>query len=284
MKYVFIREHGKQFSITLMCELFKVSRSGFYSFITTPQSLRHQANQELDRKIKDVYNQHKKRYGAPRITRTLQAENETCSHTRVARRMKTMGLVAVAKKKFKVTTDSEHNLPVYNNILNRDFSTMAINQKWACDITYVRTEGGWLYLAVVIDLYSRAVIGWSMSNRMKKALVCDALMMALFKRKFPKNVIVHSDRGSQYCSIKYQNILKDYRLIGSMSRKGNCWDNAIAESFFHTLKVELIHECVYKTSEQARQSIFQYLEVYYNKSRMHSAIGYNTPFEFECAG
>ena len=283
MKYDFIREHSNQFSITRMCELFKVSRSGFYSFITKPKSLRHQANQQLDRKIRDVYTQHKKRYGAPRITRVLQAQNETCSHTRVARRMKTMGLVAVAKRKFKVTTDSEHNLPVYKNILNRDFSTTDINQKWACDITYVRTEEGWLYLAVVIDLYSRAVIGWSMSKRMKKALVCDALMMALFKRKFPKNVIVHSDRGSQYCSIKYQNILKDYRLIGSMSRKGNCWDNAIAESFFHTLKVELIHECVYRTGEQARQSIFQYLEVYYNKNRMHSAIGYRTPFEFECA-
>ena len=284
MKYVFIKEHRKAFSIALMCELFKVSRSGFYSFITKPLSKRQQANQELDNQIVAVYTQHKKRYGAPRIARALQARNEMCSHTRVARRMKKMGLVAVAKKKFKVTTDSEHNLPVYKNILNRDFSTTSINQKWACDITYVRTQEGWLYFAVVIDLYSRAIIGWSMDKRMKKALVCDALMMALFKRKFPKNVIVHSDRGSQYCSIKYQNILKDYRLIGSMSRKGNCWDNAIAESFFHTLKVELIHECVYKSREQARLSIFQYLEVYYNKNRMHSAIDYNTPFEFECAG
>lgn len=147
-----------------------------------------------------------------------------------------MGLVAVAKKKFKVTTDSEHHLSVYSNVLNRDFSTTSINQKWACDITYIRTQEGWLYLAVVIDLYSRTVIGWSMCKRMKKSLVCDALMMALFKRKFPKNVIVHSDRGSQYCSQKYQTILRDYRLIGSMSRKANCWDNAIAESFFHTLK------------------------------------------------
>ena len=267
-----------------MCELFNVSCSGFYSFVTRQVSNRQQANCQLDRQITIIYNQHKKRYGAPRITRVLQAQNEICSHTRVARRMKTMGLVAVAKKKFKVTTDSEHNLPVYKNILSRDFSTTTINQKWACDITYVRTEEGWLYIAVVIDLYSRAVIGWSMSRRMKKALVCDALMMALFKRKFPKNVIVHSDRGSQYCSIKYRNTLKDYRLIGSMSRKGNGWDNAIAESFFHTLKDELIYECVYKTREQARQSIFQYLEVYYNKNRMHSAIDYMTPFEIELAG
>lgn len=214
-----------------MCNLFNVSRSGFYSFITKPMSPRQLANQQLDKKITDIYTQHKKRYGAPRITRALQAQNEPCSHTRVARRMKTLGLVAIAKRKFKVTTDSEHNLPVYKNILNREFSTTAINQKWACDITYIRTEEGWLYLAVVIDLYSRAVIGWSMSEHMKKALVCDALMMALFKRKFPKNVIVHSDRGSQYCSNKYQTILRDYRLIGSMSRKGNCWDNQSLKAF-----------------------------------------------------
>lgn len=283
MKYVFIKEHSNQFSITLMCQLFNVSRSGFYSFITRPLSNRHLANRQLDRQITIIYNQHKKRYGAPRITRALQSQKEVCSHTRVARRMKTLGLVAVAKKKFKVTTDSEHNLPVYKNVLNRNFSTTAINQKYACDITYVRTQEGWLYLAVVIDLYSRAVIGWSMSRRMKKALVCDALMMALFKRKFPKNVIIHSDRGSQYCSNKYQKTLKDYHLIGSMSRKGNCWDNAIAESFFHTLKVELIHECIYKTRVQARQSIFQYMEGYYNNNRMHSSINYMTPLELELA-
>lgn len=194
-----------------------------------------------------------------------------------------MGLMAVAKKKFKVTTDSEHSLPIYNNILNRNFLATAINQKWACDITYIRTEEGWLYLAVVIDLYSRAIVGWSMNKRMKKALVCDALTMALFRRKFPKQVIVHSDRGSQYCSLQYQQLLKDYRLIGSMSRKGNCWDNAIAESFFHTLKVELVHNCTYKTREEAKLSLFQYIEGYYNQIRMHSAIDYKTPFEFECA-
>lgn len=264
-----------------MCQLFKVSRSGFYAYTTRPLSNQQRANDELDKKITAIFNHHKKRYGAPRITRVLQSQKEPCSHTRVARRMKHMGLMAVAKKKFKVTTDSEHHLPVHNNVLNRDFSTTAINQKWACDITYIRTQEGWLYLAVVIELYSRAVIGWSMSQRIKKSLVCDALIMALFKRKFPKQVIVHSDRGSQYCSNKYQTLLKDYRLIGSMSRKGNCWDNAIAESFFHTLKVELVHQCIYINREQARLSIFQYLEVYYNKNRMHSAIDYRTPVELE---
>jgi len=227
--------------------------------------------------------QHRQRYGSPRITRVLQEQSIPCSHTRVERRMKEMGLKAVARRKFKVTTDSAHNKPIFENILNRDFTTTAINQKWVGDITYVPTHEGWLYLAVIIDLHSRAVIGWSMSKRMKKDLVCDALLMALFKRKFPKDVVMHTDRGSQYCSKKYRAIIKNNKLIGSMSRKGNCWDNAIAESFFHTLKTELIHINRYVTRADARQSIFQYIEGYYNQKRMHSAIDYRTPIEVECA-
>ncbi|VEH84839.1 transposase (plasmid) [Legionella adelaidensis] len=213
MKYGFIKEFSNYFSVTIMCALLNVSRSGYYSFINRPISKRQLANNHLD------INQHKKRYGVPRITRVLQDQNEPCSHTRVARRMQAMGLTALAKKKFKVTTDSEHSLPIYKNHLGRDFSATAINQKWACDITYIRTLEGWLYLAVVIDLYSRAVIGWSMNKRMKKNLVCDALSMALFRRKFPIGVIVHSDRGSQYCSLQYQQMLKQYQLIGNMSRE-----------------------------------------------------------------
>lgn len=231
----------------------------------------------------DVYKKHKQRYGAPRITRALHAESVSCSHTRVERRMKAMKLKAIAKRKFKVTTDSTHNKPAFENVLGRDFSTTAINQKWVGDITFVHTVEGWLYLAVIIDVHSRSIIGWSMSRRMKKQLVCDALLMALFKRKFPKNVIVHSDRGSQYCSKKYRSILKNNCLIGSMSRKGNCWDNAIAESFFHTLKVELIHVEKFETRHEARQSIFQYIEGYYNLVRLHSSIDYKAPIEVECA-
>ncbi|WP_415098187.1 IS3 family transposase [Legionella adelaidensis] len=278
VKYGFIKEFSNYFSVTIMCALLNVSRSGYYSFINRPISKRQLANNHLD------INQHKKRYGVPRITRVLQDQNEPCSHTRVARRMQAMGLTALAKKKFKVTTDSEHSLPIYKNHLGRDFSATAINQKWACDITYIRTLEGWLYLAVVIDLYSRAVIGWSMNKRMKKNLVCDALSMALFRRKFPIGVIVHSDRGSQYCSLQYQQMLKQYQLIGSMSRRANCWDNAIAESFFHTLKVELIHNYSYQTREQAKLSVFQYIEGYFNQQRIHSALDYKAPFEFECAG
>lgn len=283
MRYAFIQDNKHEFSVALMCALFQVSRSGFYAWLTRTPSKRDQANKALDAKIKSIFVTHKQRYGAPRITRELKKQNEVCSHTRVANRMKVMNIKAVAKKKFKVTTDSKHSLPVYNNVLNRDFTATKPNQKWCCDISYIHTDEGWLYLAVVIDVYSRAVIGWSMNQRMNKALVCDALTMALFRRKFPKDVIVHSDRGSQYCSLRYQSLLKNHRLIGSMSRKGNCWDNAIAESFFHTLKVELIHTEKYATREQAKQSIFQYIEGYYNQSRPHSSIDYKAPFEFECA-
>ena len=267
-----------------MCFLFGVSRSGFYDWLKHKPSQRELANRRLDLKIKSIFDEHRRRYGAPRLTRALQAQNEACSHTRVARRMRVMGLKAVGKKKFKLTTDSNHTLPVFDNVLNRDLSTTAINQKWAGDITYVHTHEGWLYLAVIIDLCSRAVIGWSMNKRMKKSLVCDALLMALFRRKFPKDVIMHTDRGSQYCSNRYRSLLKHNHLIGSMSRRGNCWDNAVSESFFHTLKVELVHEQSYPTREGAKQSIFKYIECYYNQRRMHSSIDYKTPFEFECTG
>jgi putative transposase len=283
VKYGFIRENQCIFSVVIMCKLFDVSRSGFYAWLTRKPSRREKENKLLDTKIQSIFSKHKQRYGAPRVTRELKKQNEICSHTRVANRMKAMNIKAVAKKKFKVTTDSEHSLPVFNNVLNRDFTANNINQKWCSDISYIRTDEGWLYLATVIDIYSRAVIGWSMNQRMNKSLICDALTMALFRRKFPKNVIVHSDRGSQYCSKRYQNLLKNHGLTGSMSRKGNCWDNAIAESFFHTLKVELVHTEKYLTREQAKQSIFQYIEGYYNQLRSHSSIDYKAPFEFECA-
>lgn len=223
------------------------------------------------------------RYGSLRITRALNNQGIPCSHTRVERRMKHLGLQAIAKRKFKVTTDSAHCLPIFDNILNRDLMTTGINQKWVSDITYIATNHGWYYLAVVIDVHSRSVIGWAMSRRINKDLVCNALLMALFKRKFPKNVIVHSDRGSQYCSKKYRAIIQENYLVGSMSRKGNCWDNAVAESFFHTLKIELIRSKPYQTHQHARQAIFQYIECYYNRNRMHSAIDYRTPFEVEYA-
>jgi len=283
VKYGFIKKHQDRFCVMLMCDILEVGRSGYYDWLKAKPGNRTIANGILDNNIKSIYYEHKMRYGAPRITKALKAMNQPCSRNRVARRMEILGLKAIAKRKFKVTTDSEHNKPIYDNVLNRDFNTTAINQKWCSDISYVKTNEGWLYLAVVIDLYSRAVIGWSMDKTMNKDLVCNALSMALFKRKFPQKVIVHSDRGSQYCSYKYRQLLKQHNLVGSMSRKGNCWDNAIAESFFHTLKVELIYECRYSTREMAKHSIFQYIEQYYNRKRMHSAIDYRTPNEVELA-
>ena len=266
-----------------MCSFFNVSRSGYYSWLNREPSKRELANKELDQKITSIFEANKNRYGAPRIARTLESNGGTYSLNRIARRMQKMNLKAIAKKKYKVTTDSEHNKPIYENILKRNFITTAINQKWCQDISYVRTDEGWIYLAVVIDLHSRSVIGWSMESRMTKDLVCNALIMALFKRKFPSGVIIHSDRGSQYCSDKYRNLIKINKLIGSMSRKGNCWDNAIAESFFHTLKVELVHENKYKTREEAKSSIFRYIEQYYNRTRLHSGIDYKAPIEVELA-
>lgn len=282
MKYVFIKEHSCHYSVALMCQLFSVSRSGYYTWLHYTPSSRVLANQKLDEEITSIFTDNKSRYGVPRITRELNKKGINCNHKRVAKRMSVMNLMAVAKRKFKVTTDSEHTKPVFENILNRDFKTTDVNQKWAGDITYVPTAEGWLYLAVIIDLHSRAVIGWCMSERMTKQLVCNALLMALFNRKFPRGVIVHTDRGSQYCSNKYRTIIDNNKLAGSMSRRGNCWDNAISESFFHTLKVELVHQNKYLTREQARNSIFQYIEGYYNKKRMHSSLDYKTPYEVEC--
>jgi putative transposase len=264
--------------------MLSIGRSSYYAWLKRPPSKRQVENERLDAKIIDIFKANDSRYGSPRIKDELQAEGEACGKNRVARRMCHLGLRAKAKKKFKVTTDSSHNLPVAPNLLNRDFTAAAPNQKWVGDISYVWTEEGWLYLAVIIDLYSRAVIGWSIQSTLSKQLVCDALTMALWRRGFPKGVLCHSDRGSQYCSHEYQKILKHYGLICSMSRKGNCWDNSVAESFFHTLKTELIYNRRYVTRENAKQSIFHYVETYYNRVRRHSTIGSVSPETFENQG
>jgi len=284
VKYEFVKEHQAEFTVKLLCDVLGISRSGYYDWLTHTPSKRDLSNQVIDAKIQEVYDANKKRYGAPRITKALKFAGISCSHTRVARRLKHLNLAAVAGKKYRVTTDSNHNNPIFDNVLKRDFIARGINEKWVGDITYIPTKEGWLYLAVVIDIYSRGVIGWAMSKRMNKQLVCDALTMALFKRKFPKGVIMHTDRGSQYCSNKYRSIIKNNKMIGSMSRVGNCWDNAIAESFFHSLKVELIKQERYISRQQARQSIFQYIEGYYNAKRIHSSIDYMPPnvFEYAC--
>ena len=281
MRYDFIKMHKKAYPVTLMCGILGVSSSGFYQWLGRVLSPHACANDNLDCKIITIYRQHKGRYGSPRIHRELVETGEYTSRQRIARRMQKLGLKAVQARKFKVTTDSNHDKPVAKNLLQQDFSAAYKNQKWVTDITYIHTREGWLYLATVMDLYSRAIIGWSMGKRIDKGLVCDALTMALFRRKFPKGVMVHSDRGSQYCSKQYQKLLQNNALICSMSGKGCCYDNAAMESFFHSLKVELVHRVTYNTRREAKHDIFDYIETYYNLKRRHSANNFQAPFVFE---
>ena len=281
MRYRFIDEHKKAWPVNLMCSVLSVSRSGYYDWTGRGPSQRAQANRELDRRIGELFACHRQRYGVPRITDALHDEGVECSENRVARRMRALGLKAIQAKKFKVTTDSNHSKPVAPDLVEQDFSAVAPNQKWTSDITYIWTDEGWLYLAVVMDLYSRAIVGWSMNRRMTQQLVCDALTMALFRRGFPKGTIIHSDRGSQYCSKGYQQLIKINSLRCSMGRRANCYDNAAMESFFHTLKVELVHREHYTSRRLAKSSIFEYVEMYYNRKRKHSAIGHRIPMLFE---
>ena len=267
-----------------MCKVLVIERSGYYAWLKRKPGSRKVNNDRLDKKIISIFTLHKSRYGVLRITDELRENGESCSKNRVAKRMNHLGLQAQAKRKFKVTTDSNHNLPVAPNVLNRDFTAFKPNQKWVGDISYIWTEEGFMYLAVVIDLYSRAVIGWSIQSSMSRLLVCDALTMALWRRGKADGLLFHSDRGSQYCSHDFQKMLKDYGITCSMSRKGNCWDNSVAESFFHTLKTELIYSERYLTRESAKHSIFQYIEVYYNRIRRHSSIGSISPEMFENRG
>ena len=281
MKYAFIKQNKLGWPVAFQCRVFSVSRSGYYRWCQLGDTQRNKSNQQLDSDIIKLFEHHKGRYGSPRITKALKDNNQCVNHKRVAKRMVALGLRAKQAKKFKATTDSKHGLPIADNLLQQDFHANKPNEKWVGDITYIWTTQGWLYLAIFIDVFSRQVIGWSMARRINKELVYDALLMALWRRNFPKGVIVHTDRGSQYCSKKYQQLLKDNKLICSMSGKGCCYDNALAESFFHSLKVECIYDYVFSDRAQAKKIIFEYIEVYYNQQRLHSSIGYKTPARFE---
>lgn len=282
MKYAFMSNSPGEFSISAQCEAFGVSRSGYYAWRhrQANPSQRQLARERLDYLVAEAFEARKGRSGAKGLTLDLDEQDHKYNRKTVAASMKRQGLVAKAGKKYKATTDSEHNLPVAPNLLDQDFTATAPNQKWVCDITYLWTGEGWLYLAVVLDLFSRMVVGWAMDKRMKAELVCDALQMALWRRRMPKGVIVHSDRGGQYCSRKHQALLKKHQLLCSMSGKGNCYDNAVAESFLHTLKVELIHGERFATREDMRRAVFEYIEVDYNRTRRHSANGYISPLAF----
>lgn len=281
MKYAMIRKHETCHRVALMCRVLNVSRSGYYGWRDRPPSDRAQADARLTADVRRVFDEHKGRAGAVRIAKQLRTEGQRVGKNRIARVMKMEVLVARATRKYKATTNSNHKLPVAPNLLEQGFTAIAPNQKWVSDITHIQTDEGWLYLAVVLDLYSRLVVGWSMSERMTVDLVSDALTMALWRRKMPKGVIVHSDRGSQYCAHAYQRLLRNNQLICSMSKKGDCYDNAAMESWNHSLKVEAIHGERFTTREMARAQVFEYIEVYYNRKRLHSTLGYLSPESFE---
>jgi len=236
---------------------------------------------ELRQKIMEIYQKNRQRYGSPRIHQKLLGEGYAIGKKRVERLMSEMGIQAVAKRKYKATTDSAHSKPVAENHLNGDFTPDKPNQYWVADITYIWTAEGWLYLATIMDLYSRKIIGWALRNRLTKELVIAALDMALKQRNLSPDLLLHSDRGSQYTSELYQLILLKNGILCSMSRKGNCWDNAVMESFYRTLKVELIYQNKYETRRQAQRDIFEYIEVFYNRERLHSSLGYCSPEEYE---
>ena len=283
MKYVFIEKHQAEFSIKAMCRVLRVARSGWYAWCHRRVRInsRQQFRLSCDSVVREAFTQAKQRYGAPRLTDELHAQGYHFSVKTVAASLRRQGLRAKASRKFSPVSYREHGLPVSENLLKQDFYASDPNQKWSGDITYLRTDEGWLYLAVVIDLWSRAVIGWSMSSRMTAQLACDALQMALRRRKQPQNVIVHTDRGGQYCSADYQALLKRYNLRGSMSAKGCCYDNACAESFFHSLKVECIHGERFISREIMRTTVFNYIECDYNRWRRHSTCGGLSPEQFE---
>ena len=281
MKYAWIKNHQNEFTVASMCQFLNVSRSCFYDWLKRPKTEREKENEALIDQLKMLFEEGRGNYGTRRLKRKLANLGLTISRRRIGRLMKRAGLVCKTKRKFKVTTDSKHNKPISPNLLERQFSVEKPDQTFVGDITYIETQEGWLYLAIVIDLYSRQVVGWSMDKRMKAKLVNDALLMAIWKRKPAKGLIWHTDRGSQYASDSHRKILKQHGIEQSMSRKGDCWDNAVSESFFHTLKTELVHHCNYKTRAEAKHEIFEYIEVFYNRIRLHSANDYLSPVDYE---
>jgi len=264
-----------------MCHVLEVSRTAYYSWLKRPVSARQQRDKELLVHIKEIYLIGRKTYGSPRIHDEMKKRNINCSRKRVERLMKKNDIVSIHKNKFISTTNSKHNLPVAPNVLNRKFYADEPNQVWVADITYIPTREGWLYLAAVLDIYSRKIVGWAMGDRITTELITDAFNMAIYQRSPGVGLIHHSDRGCQYASNLYQETLQQHGIICSMSRKGDCWDNAVMESFFHTLKTELVNHRRYQLRTQAKRDIFEYIEVFYNRLRSHSSIGYVSPEFYE---
>lgn len=281
MKYGFIRDQTDHYPVKLLCRLLKVQRSVYYEWRGQPAKVIAPDELALRRRMKELFVASRDSLGSRTMMKNLRQEGFEIGREKTRRLMRVLKLKVKQKRKYKVTTDSKHRLPVAANVLDRDFSPSAPNQAWGTDITFLWTQQGWIYLAVVIDLYSRRVVGWSIDRHMKKALVIRALLMAVNLRKPPPGLIHHSDRGSQYASYAYQALLKQYGMIGSMSRKGNCWDNAPVERFFSSLKREWTGDRLYRTREEAIADVREYVAVYYNSRRLHSTLGYATPMEYE---
>ncbi len=281
MKYQFIEGHRSAYGVEEMCQSLAVSVSGYYAWRRRGKSRRKRANEELLRLIREIYWKYRRRYGSPRITEELRERGYRCSEKRVARLMRKHGIVSKLKKRFKITTQSKHNLPVADNVLKKNTAITGPNQVWVSDITYIWTQEGWLYIAAVMDVYARHIVGWCMSERLTQDLAIKALQQAILRRSPPPGVIFHSDRGSQYAAMEFRKLLKKYGFIQSMSGAGNCYDNALMESFYHTLKTELVYFERYATRQEARQSLFEYIEVFYNRQRKHSSLGYRSPVVFE---
>jgi len=281
VRFSFIEEHRECWPVTVMADLLGVSTAGFYAWRDRPVSERQQRRDRLLVEISSIHEEFKGRYGSPRVHAELKAAGHGCCVNTVAEVMRQAGIKAKTARKFKHTTDSNHKRPVADNVLDREFSVDAPNKAWVADITYIPTREGWLYLAIVEDLYSRMIVGWSMGGTMTSRLVVDALEMAIQRRLPGEELLAHSDRGSQYASEHYQQLLGKYGIECSMSEVGQCWDNAPAESFFASLKKELVHDEDYQTRAEAIASIFEYIEVFYNRQRRHSTLGYVSPAEYE---
>lgn len=283
MRFEFIEAKKCRWSVARMCQLFSVSRSGFYAWQRREPSPRARETEQLLTAIRASWERSGRNYGSPRVLADLRDEGWHVSKKRVEQLMRNNGMQARRKRRFRKTTQSEHDNPIAPDLLNRDFAADAPNTVWTADITYIWTQQGWLYLAVILDLFSRRIVGWAMSNRIHTQLTADAMMMALSQRRPDEGLVHHSDRGCQYTSLRYRELLAAHGVVQSMSRKGDCYDNAVTESFFGTLKNELVHHVVFLDRAAARNAIFEFIEVFYNRQRRHSFLGYLSPIDYETA-
>ena len=281
MRYLFIKEHQEQFSLSALCRVMEVCRGGFYAWGKRDKSTRQLENENLTEQIQTAFEESRKTYGSPRIFADFKEAGVACSQKRIARLMRLAKIRALLPKRFVLTTDSDHDMPIAENLLDRMFGAETPDTRWTADITYIWTGQGWLYLAVILDLFSRRIVGWAMDQTIERSLVLSALDMAIVSRRPGPDLLCHSDRGSQYASGDYQKRLEDAGIVCSMSRRGNCWDNAPSESFFASLKKEMVYRTRFETRQQARSAIFEWIEVWYNQKRRHSTLGYLSPEAFE---